>query len=489
MARAPEEWLKAAVDHQNAGRLGDAAAAFEALLALRPDLPDVWFDLGRLRRRLGRPDAALAAYDEALKRGVRGPEEAHLNRAVILSEDLHRPDDAEAELEAALKLNPRFAPAWLNLGNLHEDRGRRDPARAAYEQALALEPGNVLALARLAGVARAAGPDDPLIGRLRAALRAIGTASPDERMARADLGFALGRMLDEAKAYDDAFAAYGQANRDSRLIPGPPGARYDRAAQEAVVDALIAAFPTRRDGEGGDDAPVFICGMFRSGSTLAEQILAAHSRVTPGGELDLLPAMVRRELQPWPDSLKTLDEDRVAALRAAYLDGLRARLPNADVVTDKRPDNFLHVGLIKTLFPRARIVHTRRDPLDSCLSCWFLHLNHSMPWALDLEDAAHWLIQQERLMDHWKSLWPGDIHTLDYDALVADPQAPVNDLLAFCGLEWEDRCLSFHELDNAVRTASVWQVREPLYRRASGRGRHYERHLGPLRAALDRGRP
>ena len=486
MAESPEHWLKQAVDHQKAGRLDQAAAAFEALLALRPDLPDVWFDLGRLLRQAGRPEAALDAYDQALKQGVRGPEEARLNRGVILSEDLHRPDDAEAELGAALTLNPRFAPAWLNLGNLHEDCGRRDPARAAYERAMALEPGNVLALARLAGVARAAGPDDPLIVRLRAALTAIGTGSPDERMARADLGFALGRMLDEATAYDEAFAAYAQANRDSRLVPGPPGARYDRGAQEAMVDKLIAAFPEAPGGDSGDEAPVFICGMFRSGSTLAEQILAAHSRVTPGGELELLPALVRRELQPWPDSLKTLDAGRIASLRAAYLDGLRARLPGAEVITDKRPDNFLHVGLIKTLFPKARIIHTRRDPMDNCLSCWFLHLSHAMPWALDLEDAAHWLIQQERLMDHWKSLWPDDIHTLDYDALVADPEAKVRGLLDFCGLDWEDGCLSFHALDNAVRTASVWQVREPLYRRSSGRWRNYEPHLGPLKAALGR---
>ncbi|MFN4295698.1 MAG: tetratricopeptide repeat-containing sulfotransferase family protein [Brevundimonas sp.] len=486
MSPSSEDWLRRAVDHQNAGRLEEATAAFEALLALQPGLPDVWFDLGRLRRRIGRPEAALQAYDQALKQDVRGPEEARLNRAVILSEDLHRPDEAEIELQAALTLNPRFAAAWLNLGNLHEDRGRRDPARAAYEQALALEPGNVLALARLAGVARASGPDDSLIARLRAALKVIGSGTPDERMARADLGFALGRMLDEAKAFDEAFAVYAQANRDSRLISGPPGARYDRGAQEAVVDGLIAAFPNATSGGEGEEAPIFICGMFRSGSTLTEQILAAHSRVTPGGELELLPALVSRELQPWPHSLKDLDGQRIAFLRAAYLDGLHTRLPGADVVTDKRPDNFLHVGLIKTLFPRARIIHTRRDPLDNCLSCWFLHLGHAMPWALDLEDAAHWLIQQERLMDHWKSLWPDDIYTLDYDALVAEPEEKVRGLLNFCGLDWEDGCLSFHALDNAVRTASVWQVREPLYRRASGRWRNYEPHLGSLKAALGR---
>ena len=123
MAQSPQDWLRQAVDHQKAGRLDQAAAAFEALLALRPDLPDVWFDLGRLLRQTGQPEAALDAYDQALKQGVRGPEEARLNRGVILSEDLHRPDDAEAELGAALTLNPRFAPAWLNLGNLHEDCG------------------------------------------------------------------------------------------------------------------------------------------------------------------------------------------------------------------------------------------------------------------------------------------------------------------------------------------------------------------------------
>ena len=155
----------------------------------------------------------------------------------------------------------------------------------------------------------------------------------------------------------------------------------------------------------------------------------------------------------------------------------------ADVVTDKRPDNFLHIGLIKTLFPDARIVYTVRDPMDVCLSNWFLHLDASMAWALDLEDTAHWHGQHRRLMAHWTALYPDDIHTLDYDALVADPEPVVEGLLRFLDLPWEEGCLAFHETGGAVRTASVWQVREPLYRRSSGRWRNYAAHLDGLRAA------
>ena len=154
------------------------------------------------------------------------------------------------------------------------------------------------------------------------------------------------------------------------------------------------------------------------------------------------------------------------------------------LVTDKRPDNFLHIGLAKALFPDARIVHTVREPLDNLLSLWFLHLDPAMAYALDLEDAAHWHGQYRRLMAHWKALWPGDVFDLDYDALVADLRPNVAALLDFLGLGWDEKCLAFHAADNVVKTASAWQVREPLYRRSSGRWRHYARHLGPLRAAL-----
>ncbi|HEX8256355.1 MAG TPA: sulfotransferase [Allosphingosinicella sp.] len=469
-----EALLRRSAELMAGGRVEEAIAAYERLLARHPDLADSWYNLAWLQRRARRFEAALASYGEALARGVGGAEEVHVNRAVILADHLGRPDAAEAELEAALALNPDYVPALLNLGNLQEDRGQRDAARAAYARALEAEPENALALVRFAGVSQPESPDDPVVARLR---QAIGRSA--DPLGRADLGFALGRALDAAAAYDEAFAAYAAANAASRAASG---ARYDPKAHERLVDRLIRAFP--RAAEPGSappaEAPLFICGMFRSGSTLTEQILAAHPAITAGGELDLLPALIASELRPYPEAAAEASPETLDRVRRFYLEGLRAIHPGAGLVTDKRPDNFLYIGLIKTLFPAAKIVHTIRDPLDNILSIYFLHLSPDMAYALDLADAAHWYGQYRRLMAHWHALYPGDIYDADYDALVADPRPAIEALLAFCGLPWDEACLSFHAAANVVKTASVWQVREPLYRRSSGRWRHYAAHLGPL---------
>ncbi|MDP2765351.1 MAG: sulfotransferase [Brevundimonas sp.] len=481
MSAEPAEALMALASRlRAAGRADEAAQAYRRLLAVRPDLPDSWFNLALMERQSGRFEAALAAYDEALRRGVSGPEEAWLNRGVIHADDLARPDLALADLEAALAIAPDWLPALLNLGNLHEDMGRREAASEAYARALAVAPGHPTALSRAAGLARLTGPDDPVIGGLRAALDRPAVHPED----RAELGFALGRALDQVGAYDDAFAAYDAANAASRAAD-PGRARYDRAGHERFIDSLIAAYPEPPPPvTGGDEGPVFICGLFRSGSTLVEQILAGHSRVTGGGELGLVPGLARA-ISGYPQAMATAGPEALERLRGLYLDGLKTARPGADVVTDKRPDNFLHIGLIKAMFPKARIVHTVREPLDVILSNWFLHLDRSMAHALDLEDLAHWHGQYARLMAHWKTLYP-DILDLDYDAMVVEPRPAIERLLGYCGLDWEDGVLDFHKAAAPVRTASVWQVREPLYQRSSGRWRNYERHLDGVRAALGR---
>lgn len=477
-----QDLLRQASRLRRDGRVGEAIAAYRQLLALHPDLPDSWYNLGWLQRQERRFEEALESYAQALSRGVSGAEEAHLNRAVILADHLARPEEAEAELNAALALNPRYVPALINLGNLAEDVGRRDDARDAYTRAVEAEPGNMLALSRLAGVTAPAGPDEPLIATLEQVLARTGLSGAE----RADLGFALGRLLDEVGRYDDAFAAYSAANRASRASFGPGFQGYEPAAHEAFIDRLIAAFPAPAPplavGEG--TAPLFICGMFRSGSTLAEQILASHSGVRSGGELDILPALIARELKPYPEAVAALGEDGALALRRAYLSELKRLGLGAGLVTDKRPDNFLHIGLIKTIFPEAKIVHTRRHALDNALSVYFLHLNPHMAYALDLADIAHWYGQYRRLMDHWRSLYGGDIFDLDYDALVADPRPTLGAVFEFCGLKWEDACMDFHAAAHPVKTASVWQVRQPLHSASSGRWRNYARHIEPLRQGL-----
>ena len=477
---------RAAVQLERTGRLEEAMTAYQQLLARWPDLPDTWFNLAVLQRRLRRFEEALESYRQALDRGVAQPEEAHLNRAVIYADFLRRDDAAAAELKAALQLNPRYVPALLNLANLREDLGDADAASALYERVLAIDPQCHLALARLASVRTARGADAALSARLTAVLARPDVAPAD----RATLGFALAQALEKAGDYDSAFAAATQANQQSRLSAGPGGVSYDRAQQERFIDELIAAFPlsakgATRSAEAGDNPagevkPLFVCGMFRSGSTLVEQILSGHPDIAPGGELDFLPTLVRGELAPFPASLSRLQSVHLRDIAARY-GGLLARLhPGARFVTDKRPDNFLYVGLIKRLFPDARIVHTERDPLDNCLSVYFLHLDHGMPYALDLLDTGHYYRQYQRLMAHWRALYGPDIVDVRYDELVLEPRPVIENVLRAAGLGWDDRCLAFHERPHAVKTASVWQVRQPLYTRSLGRWPHYAEQLGAL---------
>jgi tetratricopeptide (TPR) repeat protein len=469
---------------QRVGRLQEAETAYERVLARWPELPESWYNLAVLQRKARRFDAALASYQQALDRGVTRPEEVHLNRGVIYSDCLRQDAAAERELDAALALNPNYLPALVNLANLKEDLGQKDAALALYQRLLALDPGSCEGLARYAELKSVTGPDDPLVARLTAALGEP-RATPGEK---ARLGFALGKVLDACGAYDQAFEAYAASNRHSRECAGPGAVLYDRGRQELFVDQMIAAFPPNRrqvPASAPFARPIFICGMFRSGSTLTEQVLASHPRVAAGGEIDFVPTIVQTEFYPFPARLAQVPQHRYEELAARYLAALSRLFPDTPRVTDKRPDNFLYLGLIKRLFPNARIVHTTRNALDNCLSINFLHLDHSMGYALDLMDTAHYYRQYRRLMAHWKALFGADILDFDYDAFVREPRPAVEKLLAFCGLDWEEKCMSFHQASNAVKTASVWQVREPLYRRSSGRWRNYARHLDPLRTYLE----
>lgn len=469
---------------RRAGRTEEAIAAYTQLLALQPDLAESWYNLGWLQRQARRFEEALASYQQALDRGVSSPEEVHLNRAVILSDQVGRTADAANELAQALAKNPDYVPALLNLGNLEEDVGQRDRARNCYERALALDPANALALARLGNVVEPPDTAD-VIERTGTALRRADIDDQD----RTDLGFSLGRLLDAAGDFDAAFSAYAAANAANRRLAVATGiAPYRADLHAAMVDRSIATFGTPIEPIGGSagTVPLFICGMFRSGSSLAEQILARHGGVVAGGERDLIPALVATYLQPYPEACAQLTPADVDRLRQFYLDELGVADGDRRVITDKRPDNFLHIGLIKTLFPTAKIIHTRRQPLDNILSLYFLQLNPHMTYGSDLLDAAHWYGEYRRLMDHWAALYPRDIFELDYDALVADPRPVIEQLLAFCGLNWDEECLAPHEAAGVVKTASVWQVREPLYRRSSGRWRNYQTKLGPVQAALGR---
>jgi len=442
-----------------------------------------WYNLALAQRRARQFTQALASYRKAIELGIAQPEEAHLNRGVIFSDFLRDYAAAERELEAALALNPLYLPALINLANLHEDLGRREPALEVYERILALDATCWIALARYANLHSFRDPHDPLIERLRRAIAAPSLGAGD----RASLGFALGRALDACGDFAGAFAAYRMANDSSRESVPPAIARYDRALHERLIDRLIETFPLERPLAPISSAgpqPIFVCGMFRSGSTLIEQMLAGHPRIAAAGELDLLPDIARR-LAPFPESVIEMPAERLAALRTEYLHALGRLFPAGDLVTDKRPDNYLYIGLIKLLFPAARVVHTVRAPLDNCLSIYFLHLDQRMSYALDLLDIGHHFAQYLRLMAHWKSQFGADIIDVSYDELVREPSGTLVRLGKSLGLEWRPEYLAAHPCTvRPVKTASVWQVREPLHRRSSGRARHYWSQLAPLREYL-----
>ncbi|MFA6984861.1 MAG: sulfotransferase [Arenimonas sp.] len=492
MSGSTEVLLRQAETLHRQGRRLEAIEVFRQVLATRPDSTEGWYELGYLLKAEGKYEDALEAYGQALARGVKRPEEVHLNRAVIYSDHLRRDELAEHELKAALTLAPDYVPARLNLGNLHEERGERAEALACYAQIMPESGGSAdayrdlrcEALARTSILQPPGSVDDPLFQHLHDAA----TTLAQTPIVRANVLFALGRAYDRLDEFDKAFDAYARANR---CLLRESGKTYDRAHSTRLIDAMIAAFPTAAQGGIGaatGAAPLFICGMFRSGSTLIEQVLAAHPQVTPGGELDFLMRLAASRLAPFPQSMIHLDPKREAAFADEYRSHLAQLFPDANAgayITDKRPDNFLLIGLIKRLFPDARIVHTTRHPMGNGFSIYMQHLHHRVAgYSSDLGDIGHYYGQYRRLMAHWKSLYPDSIYDFDYDDFVSDPVPALQRLFAFLGLDWDERALEFHKLRNTVKTGSYWQVRQPLHGNASGRWRHYDQHLGPLRLAL-----
>lgn len=487
--------LRHAQQLERQGRYPESIAAYRAVLARQPGLADAWYDLAWLLRQQGQFDDALAAYAHALAHGVREPEEVHLNRAVILTDHLHDHAAAARELQAALTCRPGYPPALLNLGNLREEQGHADAAIACYRELLALPESvsrdgqlRLEALSRLLHLCPAASSDDPLLVTVQR--QADSTAAMPDTV-RANLYFALGRAYDALGNYDQAIHCLHLANRWASR--GGPAYRPDASAQwtDSLIAATLQALPkvAPAAGSDGDIEPVFICGMFRSGSTLIEQVLGAHPQVAAAGELGFFPQLAAR-LAPYPAGLARLDDASANTLARQYCQHL-ARLIPADrqsvrYVSDKRPDNFLLLGLIKRLFPRAKIIHTTRSPMDTGLSIYMHHLDQRVaPHSSDLAAIGHYYGQYRRLMQHNQRCWPADLHEINYDQFVLDPEPAVRALLNFLDLPWDSACLDFHLQRNAVKTASYWQVRRPLYRDASGRWLHYRRHLQPLLAALE----
>jgi tetratricopeptide (TPR) repeat protein len=446
------------------GRAAVAVDAYQRYLAGHPESAIAHFNCAWYGTRAGRHELAIEHYRKALALGIERPEEVHLNIANVCSGALRDDARAREHLQRALAINDSYAAAWFNLGNLAEQQGQRDEARRCFGRCLEIEPANAVALARLAETHDFHDSvEAALFGRLVEAAR---------RSQDPDLHFALGRAHEQRGEYPDAWRHYTAANEeDRREFPG-----YDPADWERRVDRIIATCTPEwlaRLRQEQPLAPVFICGMFRSGSTLVEQVLAGHPAFTPAGERDFFPRLVAQSLPGYPDGLESVGDKQLRAWARAYAGESERVFGRAARLTDKRPDNFLYLGLIKAMFPRAKIVVTQRDWRDVAVSVFATRLGPSAAYSTDLGHIRHYITQHDRLIGHWRALFGDDLVTVQYEALIAEPRATIERLLAALGEPWDERCLAFHELRNTVKTASVWQVRQPLYSSSVGRWRRF----------------
>jgi len=511
------------------GRLDEAAEAFRTTLRLNPDHLNARCHLAAILQRQGNLPEAIALLREAVRQapghaqtrnalggmllalGQAESAEPHLREAVRLRpefaeahsnlglalRELNRIDEALHCFRESLRLNPGYAGAHNNLAYTLQAQGKTDEACAEFRQARRIDPNNTRALLGLSGLAAAGHyrfSDEEV--RLLQALAARDDLPFDER---GRLHFALARLRETAGAYDDAFVCYRRGNDLLKESLRRRGAVYDPAAQRRQVDRLIAAFTPawfERVRPFGSDSelPVFVVGMMRSGTSLAEQILASHPRVHGAGELrdvgrtvSSLPQRLGAT-EDYPECIQRLDQGTAPALAEGHLQRLRQLGGEAARVVDKMPFNFLHLGLIAALFPRARVVHCRRDPLDTCLSCYFQNFVEPQAFTPDLAHLGHYYREYERLMAHWARVLPLPVFELRYEELTADQEAVSRRLLDFCGLDWDERCLRFNETQRTVLTPSALQVRRPLYRTSVGRWKRYERHLKPLLDALGNNR-
>jgi tetratricopeptide (TPR) repeat protein len=451
---------------QDQGKMEGAALCYRRAIALKPDLPEAHNNLANILEEQGRLEDALAHCRKALDIRPYYPE-AQNSLGIILA-GLGRSDEAAACYRQALAQRPDYAHAWNNLAGTLKNQGQFEDAIAAYQKALALGGDSAAAYYGLASCRKFTAADKRLIGQMKTALERNGPASA----AQAPLHFALGKIHDELGDYGRAIGHYDQANALEREKH-----RFDRQDFGRLIDRLIDAYPRSPSPHASDSQlPLLIVGLPRSGTTLVEQILASHPDIAAGGELSFWP---QRSQGIWQD--QTSDGAAEQAAIRDYLDLLRDIAPQAARVTDKMPYNFLNVGLVHSLFPKARIIHCRRNPLDTALSIYFSRFARAHAFAYDREDIAFYVDKYQRLTAHWRKIMPPKQYLeVDYEALIANQRTVSQKLVRFCGLKWDKACMEFFRTERTIGTLSAWQARQPLYSSSVERWRNYQPWLGAL---------
>lgn len=503
------------------GRLADAKACYTEALRLNSDLALTYSNMGQALQEEGLLVEAIGWYREALQRDPAAArihchlasafEEqenypdalAHYHLALQLEPDcpeahnglgfvLHEQgkfDQAIKEYREVIRLKPEFASGHANLGNILEELGSFDEAEASFRTALRCDPDHAGAYSLLATMLRSKLPDSDL-----EAMQRLLAGPPLALAKRLALHFGIAHVLDARGDYRRAAEHLRLGNALCRELWHKQGKIYEPPIHTRFVDGLIATFTpewfAQMRGFGMEtERPIFIVGLPRSGTTLTEQILASHSRIHGAGEL----SYVRETFEALPRALGSndtpltclahFDRETVQRLAEWHLQRLNELDAQATRVADKMPENYLYLGLLAALFPKAKFIHCRRDLRDVAVSCWMTNFRH-LPWAADADQIAHRFHEYQRIMDHWRKVLPVSLLDVDYEETVADLEGVARRLVAWVGLEWEPACLAFHQTRRPIRTASVTQVRQPLYTRSLARWKHYEGDLGAMFAKL-----
>ncbi|HEY8085921.1 MAG TPA: sulfotransferase, partial [Methylophilaceae bacterium] len=472
-------------------RYAEAFPHFQLALQLRPDYAEAYLGLAEVYRR----QLLLPQAEKAARQGVAllpDKAEAHSILAAVLAE-AGATHEALTHFDHALTIAPTLHSALVGKGNLCMEMGDLKLAEALLMQALQVDTSKrQLAVRYHLSQLRKVQADDPNLIALAAETELESLPEKEQRYVH----FALGKSYDDAGQYDLAMAHFMQGCALKRKA-----VQYDAARQAQTFADTIKLFSEtnlRRwrgigkglgNNSGNDSAlPIFVLGMPRSGTTLVEQIIASHPQVFGAGELPDLLQMLNRPLNEhtgFPACMEDISKEQISAWGAEYVAGLRQRHPDARFITDKMPSNFFALGLIHVMLPNAKIIHVRRDPVDTCLSCFTRLFSHGQEYSYDLAELGQYYTGYEKLTQHWRKVLPaGAFMEVRYEDIVADMETHARRLIAFCGLEWDAACHDFYNTKRAIRTASVTQVRQPIYNSSVGRWRRYEAHLKPLLQAL-----
>jgi tetratricopeptide (TPR) repeat protein len=478
--------LASALAVQN--RHEEAIENCETALALAPDNAEAHMNLANSLGAMERPQEALAHYRKAVEIDPANAE-AYARTAFMLFH-LGRIGDSIAQCEKALAISPDHVDALRNLGVALRALGRVDEAIGWFEKAVAAAPPEAAGLYYLLASSKRMSTSDPhfpVMQRLAGKMEAFNIEN------QIGLHFALGKALADAGDHRQSFQHLLQGNALKRQ----EFVDYDEAQLLKRFRRIEATFSAKllndKKAAGNPSSlPIFIIGMPRSGTSLVEQILASHPDVFGAGERyelgDLAQAIAGPDGAEYPEAVAGLSGEQLYALGTRYLDAIQPLAPAAKRITDKMPGNFFHAGLIHLALPNARIIHTRRDPRDTAMSCFSTLFAMGHPHTYDLAELGRYIRAYETLMAHWRRvLPPGAMLEVQYETLVGNLEAQARQIVDYCGLAWDDACLSFHKTARPVRTASVIQVRQPIYNSSVGRWQPHEKELQPFLRALSDG--